>query len=453
MAKEERRVPAEVGVALSGGGHRATLFGLGALLYLADSGVSENVTIMSSVSGGSLTNGYVAQECDFSSVTPADFRRVAGRLANVIVFRGTVFSSWLTWLYLSLLGALVIATWVVILSSLHGLLRLIFALILLLALGLGIGLRGAVASAAFGRALFSEAGRRTRLVDINRQVDHVICATDLLAGAPFFFSGQFIYGPWRGWSQPGDTKLQTAVQASAALPGAFPPRRFDLKGFLLSQAHPEHYTYLVDGGVFNNLVTEWIDGLEMQRVWFPESIPVRRPPHLQVAVNASVPTFALTRRPSLLLRIPYLREVIVIPKIIDVLYANTLGPRVRELKRRFASGPPWEPGTPLLLQISESPFRYAIQMELQKDVKPETRLRVREVERHLDAHEPPEWWDENARKAASVPTSLSRLDLETSRLLIHHGYMLAMTALHISLNTGLTNRVSVDDVLESVLPG
>jgi hypothetical protein len=33
-----------IGVALSGGGHRASLFGLGALLYLADAGKSQEVT-------------------------------------------------------------------------------------------------------------------------------------------------------------------------------------------------------------------------------------------------------------------------------------------------------------------------------------------------------------------------------------------------------------------------
>ena len=49
-----------VGVAISGGGHRAGLFGLGVLLYLADAGKNRDVACVSSVSGGSLTNGYVA---------------------------------------------------------------------------------------------------------------------------------------------------------------------------------------------------------------------------------------------------------------------------------------------------------------------------------------------------------------------------------------------------------
>ena len=49
-----------LGVALSGGGHRAAVFSLGALLYMVDARVSPNVTTISSVSGGSLLNGYLA---------------------------------------------------------------------------------------------------------------------------------------------------------------------------------------------------------------------------------------------------------------------------------------------------------------------------------------------------------------------------------------------------------
>ena len=140
-----------------------------------------------------------------------------------------------------------------------------------------------------------------------------------------------------------------------------------------------------------------------------------------------------------------------VKSLLDVLYANTVEPRAGELRRRFALGPPWKPGTPLLLQISQSAFQFAVEAGLGSDVKPETKLRAREVERLLDAFEPPEWWHENSEKAAAVPTSLSKIDPETSRLLIHHGYTLAMAELHISVNARLTSRVSVDDVVESVL--
>ena len=40
-----------IAVALSGGGHRAALFGLGALLYLVDAGKGPELATISSVSG------------------------------------------------------------------------------------------------------------------------------------------------------------------------------------------------------------------------------------------------------------------------------------------------------------------------------------------------------------------------------------------------------------------
>lgn len=72
-------------VSLSGGGHRATLFVLGALMYLADAKANAHVTSIASVSGGSLTNGFVGQTVNFREIDGSEFRkRVAGPLATQI---------------------------------------------------------------------------------------------------------------------------------------------------------------------------------------------------------------------------------------------------------------------------------------------------------------------------------------------------------------------------------
>src|SRR5690242_8786790 len=65
-----------IGVSLSGGGHRATLFGLGALLAIVDSGLHEKVAWISSVSGGSLANSKVAVSCDFNQTNEGEFGRI-----------------------------------------------------------------------------------------------------------------------------------------------------------------------------------------------------------------------------------------------------------------------------------------------------------------------------------------------------------------------------------------
>lgn len=51
-----------IAVALSGGGFRATLAGLGVLRFLADAGLLGQVRYVSSVSGGSIANGLVARQ-------------------------------------------------------------------------------------------------------------------------------------------------------------------------------------------------------------------------------------------------------------------------------------------------------------------------------------------------------------------------------------------------------
>ena len=64
----------DIEVNLSGGGFRAAAFDLGALLYLVESGLNRKVVFISSVSGGSITNASVAQECDFVKIGLEEFK-------------------------------------------------------------------------------------------------------------------------------------------------------------------------------------------------------------------------------------------------------------------------------------------------------------------------------------------------------------------------------------------
>src|SRR5258708_28218128 len=54
------KIPNSIGLALSGGGFRATLFHLGAIRRLHELGVLSKLTTISSVSGGSILNGFLA---------------------------------------------------------------------------------------------------------------------------------------------------------------------------------------------------------------------------------------------------------------------------------------------------------------------------------------------------------------------------------------------------------
>ena len=55
-----KRIPNSIGLSLSGGGFRATLFHLGAIRRLNEFGILPNITTISSVSGGSILNGFLA---------------------------------------------------------------------------------------------------------------------------------------------------------------------------------------------------------------------------------------------------------------------------------------------------------------------------------------------------------------------------------------------------------
>src|SRR5213593_3760436 len=80
-------------VALSGGGHRASLFGLGVLLCLVDTEENRRVTSIASVSGGSITNGYVAKTLSFETTNGAAFRAAVQPLVHTLAVRGTFQSA------------------------------------------------------------------------------------------------------------------------------------------------------------------------------------------------------------------------------------------------------------------------------------------------------------------------------------------------------------------------
>jgi hypothetical protein len=107
----------KLGVAISGGGHRATLWGLGVLMYLVDRGANHQVTTITSVSGGSIANGVVGMRTNYRATTPAAFRAAVRPLLRHITTDGLFFYGSATNGYLvSVLGlaAVTAAAWSVI---------------------------------------------------------------------------------------------------------------------------------------------------------------------------------------------------------------------------------------------------------------------------------------------------------------------------------------------------
>jgi predicted acylesterase/phospholipase RssA len=419
--KPERRV----GVALSGGGHRAALFGLGVLLYLADVGSSHAVTSISSVSGGSLTNGFVAQSLEYSSATPDEFRAVARTLARQLVKGGTLWAIPLIWAYLALLALValltVVGVWFLPIV-LPWRVLLFFAGIMLT--GWIAGWRGAVCIRAFAQTLLNRGGKATPLAAIHTDVDHVFCAADLHWGEHVYFSGRFVCAYRYGLGVPGDIKLAEAVHASAAYPGGFParwiptgPREFRDPGD--ERATAVRALALVDGGAYDNMADEWALGVaERNRRWAALQPGFNEPDEL-VVVNSSAP-LDLNRLGRF--RVPVLGEVLTLKRDINLLYDTTTSVRRRWLFDTFVAG---QALRGMIIQISQSPFRVPQRFA---DGGGDAGARAREVLALLAGTE--DEWQKRVDRTQRVKTTLSRIPAPLAADLVHHGYVLAMANLH-----------------------
>lgn len=426
-------------VSLSGGGHRATLYALGALMYLVDSEASKNVTSIASVSGGSLTNGLVGQEVNFRKTNSQEFRdRVARRLATQISNSGTLFAPlyakiYVVFLVLSGIAALLIpaivpAPWFV---------RLLVLLATLLVWGWILGIRGRVCACAFQTTLYSPNGRATKLADLKiPDLDHVICSTEFRSAEQVYFAGDFVYSYALGYGVPGDLPLARAVQASAAFPGGFPPSTLSASPHKFAGTPPTDAggapqplskIVLTDGGVYDNMGEQWARGFAERIGRCPNLGNGRQAPEQLVVVNASarVPWSPFRQR-----LFPLLGELAALLRVNNILYINTTNVRRQVIVDSFNPADPTRvAGIPsVLVQIAQSPFRVATSFAKGADAVGE---RGREVLKFLGSGPSEADWTKIARENAKVATSLSKFGPEVTARLIYQGYVVAMCNLHV----------------------
>ena len=418
---------ASIAVALSGGGYRAAMFGLGVLLYLVDAAKNCEVTSISSVSGGSITNAFVGQMHGYHQCTSADFWQEVAPFAQTIAHKTLWLTSrtvaYLILLLLSFIGIVYVCFWVV---PWYWWAQLLLFLILLLPWGWLLQQRGAVAGRAYGTHLFSPTGSPTRLASIETAIDHVICATHLNAGEHFYFSGGFVYSYRFGWGQPGTLPLHAAVQASAAFPGGFPPRWMRTKPFQFQggQHHSGQLPWLVtltDGGVYDNMADQWPSGVR-QRAESPLAPQLQIPDQLIVVNTSAGLEWSAVRR----LRIPFLGEALALLRDISIMYDNSSSLRMHALVDRFRLQ---QESAGALVYITQSP--YHVPQTYVNSVSP-AGPRAWAVLDKLGNNEPV--WQEITQQNARVKTTLSKLGPEVAARLAYHGYVLAMANLHVILN-------------------
>jgi len=258
-----------IGISLSGGGHRATLFALGALLAIVDIGENSNVNWINSVSGGSIASAYVAANCEYSAVTLDEFSRICrgavGRISKTgSVTGGRVGRFRVTFFFIVLLSSV---SGICYFSILGGVAGYVLAVVCYLAGLITWRLRGYIVELGIRDAWCRSptTGKAVYLGENPRTVEHIFSTVDIRAALPVFLSDSYM-ADGRDIFFMKRLSMARAVRASAAFPGILPPVRMRLDrlagrkddSWSLGSRSPRGRTaYLVDGGVYNNLGTEW----------------------------------------------------------------------------------------------------------------------------------------------------------------------------------------------------
>jgi predicted acylesterase/phospholipase RssA len=441
---------AEIGVAMSGGGHRAALFGLGVLLYLADAGKNGEVSSIASVSGGSLANGYVGQSTEYRSVSATEFSAVAGQLARQIAQRGTVFAWWPVKAFLLVLVLWLVGTFALWALPLFWAWRLLLFLAALILLAKLAEQRGKLAGLAFARTLYTPPGQRkpTLLRELHTGLDHVICATEMHSGEQVYFAGGFVASYRFGWGTPADLPLHVAVQCSSGLPGAFPVRwlRTSRHQFV-GGTERAAWMALADGGVYDNMADQWGQNVEARQARWPQAAALRPPDEL-IVVNSSGGNFWKSVGA---LRTPLVGELRALKRDEEILYDTSTSLRRQGLVGRFDRAELMGKGLRgALVHIPQSPFDVPTAFANSPDW-PERADRAQAVlAKFAAAGESAQTWKELAARSSQVSTSLSGLGTESAAGLLRHAYLLAMANLHVILGYPLLDLPGNDRFLDLV---
>lgn len=228
--QKERRIPNSIGLSLSGGGFRAALFHLGAIRRLNEFGVLPKVTTVSSVSGGSIPNGFLA------SRLPAPLSKGIRNFDDTVSKPVHAFCS------------LDIRRW----------------------LALEAVIPGTHNSSGLAKQYDKHLTDGKLLAKIPSTPVHVFCSTDLAYGVNWMFKEKECGDYQAGFQDtPSDWTLGTAVAASSCFPPVFKPLQLNLDPKLLKGGKDQsairdkivREITFSDGGVYDNLGLEpiWKD--------------------------------------------------------------------------------------------------------------------------------------------------------------------------------------------------
>jgi predicted acylesterase/phospholipase RssA len=229
--------PDWIGLALSGGGFRATLFHLGVIRFLFERQLLRKVKIICSVSGGSILAAHLGLGWKSYTGSDADFQEVANSLIGFTQsdLRGRITRRWLC-------GTALLLPRIIRLWSFSNLLRQYYS--------------SFYASVRSDALKSSSEPTLAMLRPTSDQPEIHILATSLTTGNLCKFTAEGFV--WLDRDEPELVRhtslpVSLAVASSSAFPPLFPPIEIT-KDLLGAQGERFHQTqYLTDGGVFDNL--------------------------------------------------------------------------------------------------------------------------------------------------------------------------------------------------------
>ena len=466
---------AALGLALSGGGVRATLFSLGVVIGLIETGCHRRMRCVASVSGGSILNAVLAHKRSLASLSSiTDFESLASDVAANLAWRGTFAFDWryfalLLWHLLVGFGrmlifqlwfwaALVVAglasnpplpnkfEWVpdivwlpisYVFLSIYGIFYIIVAIfnrtpiVLLLVLAPVLLLaalllfRGLLQEARFASVLGAVVGLGHRLHvrdwgatsgEQGPGVMHVLVATDLLSGEPIYFSNKFVHCKPYGWSTPEQIRTEEALYSSAAFPAVFPPKKLKTSRLNFQDGDmpgPLPRTLrLADGGVYNNLGNDWFEILKKQSQVSPPLLW----PFGELSIELSMietENVIIVNAGAPSRRLQRLGPF-SLARIMSVLYDNTVKPRVELI----GDGP--------LIDIRETPLELAKRLgKLDGDVGRRATALATKFDSKNDG-----FWDDFGQDTAGTKTKLSGAGRRVAARLMLHGYLSSLALFH-----------------------
>lgn len=449
MDAQPERDERDIGVALSGGGHRATVFGLGALLALADHGLNRRVASVASVSGGSVANGIVMTDIDFGTATgKAVEDHLAPRLSAIaargVLLGGAPATKWYLRSFFAscvVFVAAVVATIVgaVIGSPVVGAIGVVVAVVAAVASWVLFRRRSQHTEAAIDHELLGD--KHVTFGQLGaRSAHHVICTTELQSGESFYWSPAMAYGYRFGHGDPSGTALSLAVQASACVPGAFNPRVVELAPLHMSKDSGVPHVVLNDGGTYDNMADQWEYGFANRRARWAELDGVQRGASRLLVVNASkgweridpVAGGGLSVERAGLMRSQ------------GVQYDVSTAHRRQAIYRQFVEAERSGQGiTGAFVQIGRSPFQivdfYAnVSNDDGTPMFAPRRARAAKADEYLTAMGyTRDWWNTTTDANAAVATTLARLNGKQAKgrnvtaELLEHGYVSTVINLHV----------------------